>query len=70
MNSHTLDCRRSISIGIWFLAWFSLAPMCACTADWPMLGRTEARNPVSPESGAPTYWRVGTFDFQSGQWRR
>lgn len=32
-------------------------------ADWPMGGRDHTRNPVSPETGAPTDWQVKTADL-------
>jgi outer membrane protein assembly factor BamB len=40
----------------------------ASAADWPMLGRTPARNPVSPESGAPLDWQPGEFNRETGSW--
>lgn len=35
--------------------------------DWPMLGRDNTRNAVSPEKGAPTDWRIGEFDRKTGK---
>jgi outer membrane protein assembly factor BamB len=29
------------------------------SADWPMLGRDQSRNPVSPEKNPPTWWLLG-----------
>lgn len=43
----------------------SLSPVMA--ADWPMLGRTPSRNPVSPEMGAPIDWNPGEFDGNTGE---
>ena len=36
------------------------AAIVACAADWPMLGRTGDRNPVSLETNAPLDWRIQT----------
>jgi hypothetical protein len=35
--------------------------------DWPMLGRTPARNPVVSSGTAPTDWDVGRFDCRTGE---
>ncbi len=36
--------------------------------DWPMLGRTPARNPVVPGGVAPTDWNIGKLDRRTGEW--
>jgi outer membrane protein assembly factor BamB len=38
-------------------------------ADWPMLGRDQTRNAVSPEKNAPLDWHVGQFDDTTQKWR-
>jgi outer membrane protein assembly factor BamB len=39
-----------------------LGASATCAADWPMLGRDQTRNPVSPEKNPPLDW-----DVQSGR---
>jgi hypothetical protein len=36
--------------------------------DWPMLGRTPARNPVVPGGVGPADWNIGEFDRRTGKW--
>jgi outer membrane protein assembly factor BamB len=57
-----LIIRTCIAILPLLLVWARLAP----AADWPMLGRTSARNAVSPEKDPPLFWQVATRDA-SGQ---
>ena len=55
-NFHHL---RFYSLTLWIL----FGPVSAVrAADWPMGGRDFTRNPVSPETGAPTDWQVKTDD--------
>ena len=49
------------------LAAFEFSALAMHAEDWPMLGRDQTRNPVSPERGAPVEW-----DTQTGEnikWR-
>lgn len=43
---------------------FSVAGPRAFAEDWPQFGRDGSRNAVSPEKGAPTWWRLEKRDRQ------
>ena len=47
-------------MGRLILATFFAIPSLCFAADWPMGGRHATRNPVSPETSAPTDWQVKT----------
>ena len=42
----------------WLLGACLVLALTGRTEDWPMFGRNQTRNPVSPEKGAPVEWDV------------
>ena len=54
MRTLTFNAAAAVGLAASMLAGATAAP----AADWPMLGRDNTRNAVSPEKGAPARWQV------------
>ena len=65
MNANRRAFRLLLFLGISLLA--RGVPNTEAT-DWPMLGRDETRNSVSPEMDPPIEWDIGNFDPKTGRW--
>jgi outer membrane protein assembly factor BamB len=58
--------RPSACTSFLFVSIFLLFGSMVQAGDWPMLGRDQTRNPVSPEKGAAAFWQVEKRDDQGG----